>query len=78
MLVMTALFTGIFFGGRYTGIAWLDVVLFVLICIVVTIVSMTLIHAVTARLKIEHLFKFYWTFVTGLALISLILVWIGL
>lgn len=78
MLVMTALFTGIFFGGRYTGIIWLDVVIFVLICIAVTIVCMTLIHAVTARLKIEHLFKFFWTFVAGLALISLILVWIGL
>ena len=43
-----------------------------------TILCMTFIHAVTARLKIEHLFKFYWTIVSALALISLILVWIGL
>jgi len=45
---------------------------------VLTLLCMTTIHAVTARLKIEHLFKFYWTFVSGLAMVSLILVWCGL
>ena len=51
---------------------------FVAVCAVVTLVCITTIHAVTARLKIEHLFKFYWTVVSGLALASLILVWMGL
>ncbi len=78
MFVMTSLFTCLFFGGIDTGIVALNALILVVICIVLTILCMTLIHAVTARLKIEHLFKFYWTFVAGLALCSLILVWIGL
>lgn len=78
MFIMTALFTSLFLGGISTGIIALDAVIFVAICAVLTIICMTLVHAITARLKIEHLFKFYWTIVAGLALISLILVWIGL
>ena len=35
-------------------------------------------NAITARLKIEQIFKFYWTLVSGLALISLVLAWYGL
>ena len=78
MFVMTALFTFLFLGGIDTGYVALNVVIFVAICAVVTVLCMTLIHAITARLKIEHLFKFYWTFVSALAAISLILVWLGL
>ena len=78
MFIMTALFTALFFGGIHTGYVALDAVILVAICIGLTVLCMTLIHAVTARLKIEHLFKFYWTVVAGLAAISLILVWIGL
>ena len=78
MFVMTSLFTALFFGGINTGIAILDIVIFIAIDILVTIVCMTTVHAITARLKVEHLFKFYWTIVTGLALVSLILVWVGL
>lgn len=78
MFVMTALFTALFFGGISTGIVALDALILVVICAVLTVLCMTLIHAVTARLKIEHLFKFYWTIVVGLAALSLILVWIGL
>ena len=78
MFVMTALFTFLFLGGIDTGIIALNALIFVAICAVVTVLCMTLIHAITARLKIEHLFKFYWTFVSALAAISLILVWLGL
>ncbi|MBO6164116.1 MAG: NADH-quinone oxidoreductase subunit H [Lachnospiraceae bacterium] len=78
MAIMTGLFTSLFFGGFRTGMMWSDVALFVIICMVVTLVCITTIHAVTARLKIEHLFKFFWTFVSGLALASLILAWMGL
>lgn len=78
MFIMTALFTALFLGGIDTGILALNAVILVAICAVVTILCMTLIHAFTARLKIEHLFKFYWTIVVGLAAISLILVWFGL
>ena len=78
MFIMTALFTNLFLGGINTGVVALNALIEVLICAGLTIVCMTFIHAVTARLKIEHLFKFYWTIVTALAAISLILVWIGL
>ena len=91
MFVMTSLFSALFLGGIYNGIhtgvtLWgihfLDIIIRAIIhfaiSLVVTLICMTTVHAVTARLKIEHLFKFYWTVVTGLALISLILVWIGL
>lgn len=78
MYVMAALFTMLFCGGIYTGNIFLDILVLILICVVVTFLTSTLIHAITARLKIEHLFKFYWTVVAGLALLSMILVWIGL
>ena len=78
MFVMTALFTNLFLGGINTGVIVLDAVIEVLICAAITIICMTLIHASTARLKVEHLFKFYWTVVAGLSALSLILVWIGL
>ena len=78
MIIMTGLFTSLFFGGIRTGVIVLDAIVFVLISIAVMLCSITIIHAVTARLKIEHLFKFYWTVVAGLALISAILVWMGL
>ncbi len=78
MFIMTALFTNLFLGGINTGIIVLNVLIELVICAGLTILCMTLIHAITARLKVEHLFKFYWIVVSGLALISLILVFIGL
>ncbi len=78
MYIMSALFTALFLGGAGTGSLALDSVIFVLECMAVVFVSMTLPHAVCARFKVEQLFKFYWTSVTLLALTSLILVWLGL
>ena len=52
-------------------------ILLVLLCLVITIVFISLVHAVTARLKVEQVFKYYWTVVTGLALLSLVLAWYG-
>lgn len=78
MFIMTALFTVLFFGGIDTGFVALNAIVLVAICIGLTVLCMTLVHAIMARLKIEHLFKFYWTVVTALAAISLILVWLGL
>ena len=78
MFVMTALFTALFLGGITTGMIWLDVIIFLAICAAATLLCMTLAHAITARLKVEQLLKFFWTVVSGLALASLILVWIGI
>ena len=55
----------------------LEVLTLLLLCVLLTALTMSLVHAVTARLKIEQLFKYYWTAVTGLALLSLALAWYG-
>jgi NADH-quinone oxidoreductase subunit H len=78
MFVMTALFTALFLSGWTTGILALDAVIVLAICALVTIISMTLPHASAARLKVEWLFRYYWQVVAGFALVSLILVWLGL
>lgn len=78
MFIMTALWTMLFLGGLSTGKVWLDAIVLVAISIVLTILSITLPHAISARLKVENLFRFYWTLVAGLAAVSLVLVWFGL
>ena len=78
MYVMTALFCALFLGGLPTGIVILDIILVIVLCTVVTFVTMTVPHAVCARFKVEQVFKFYWTVVAGLAAVSAILVWFGL
>ncbi|MDO4284287.1 MAG: NADH-quinone oxidoreductase subunit H [Eubacteriales bacterium] len=76
MYVMSGLFVAMFLHIE-TGILVLNVLIYLVLCTLVTFVSMTVPHAIMARLKVEQVFKFYWTFVTALALISLILVWCG-
>ena len=62
--------------GMLAGL--LGAIVLVLICLAITIVFISLVHAVTARLKVEQVFKYYWTVVTGLALLSLVLAWFKL
>ena len=77
VLTLTTLFTALFLGGLGTGILVVDGLIVFAISIVLTVVCISLVHAVTARLKIEQIFKYYWTVVSGLALISLVLAWYG-
>lgn len=66
-------------GGAAGALAvLLGAIVMFLLCAAVTIISISLIHAVTARLRIEQIFKYYWTVVSGLALVSLVLAWYGL
>jgi len=78
MYLMTALFCALFLGGLSTGILVLDIVIVAALCLVITFITMSVPHAVCARFKVEQVFKFYWTVVSALAAISLILVWLGL
>ena len=78
LFVLTALFCALFLGGITSGIAPVDVLIVFALCAVVMIVCVTLLHGLCARLRVEQVFKFYWTVVTGLALVSLILAWFGL
>ncbi len=78
LLTMTSLFVALFLGGLGTGVTALDALIHVTLCAAVTVVTVSFVHAITARLRIEQIFKFYWTVVAGLALISLVLAWFGL
>ena len=78
MLTLASLFVALFLGGVGTGITAVDGVVVFILCVIVTAVSISFVHAVTARLKIEQIFKYYWTVVSGLALVSLVLAWYGL
>lgn len=94
LLSMTSLFVALFLGGLGgfadnillgsnpalgAGIAIIiKILLLFLLSAVLVAVSVSFVHAVTARLRIEQLFKYYWTVVTGLAAISLVLAWYGL
>ena len=78
LFVLTALFCALFLGGITSGIAPVDVLIVFALCAVVMIVCVTLLHGICARLRVEQVFKFYWTVVAGLAALSLILVWFGL
>lgn len=78
MLTLTSMFVALFLGGIGTGIVVVDALIVFALCVVITAVSISLVHAVTARLRIEQIFKYYWTVVSALALISLVLAWYGL
>ena len=78
MLTLTSLFVALFFGGIGTGIVALDGVIVFALCVAATALFISFVHAVTARLKIEQVFKYYWTVVSGLALVSLVLAWYGM
>ena len=78
MLTLTSLFVALFLGGIGTGIVIVDAIILFVLCVIITAVCISLVHAITARLKIEQIFKYYWTVVSGLALISLVLAWYGL
>ena len=77
MYIMSGLFVSLFLNIQ-TGLLIADVVIYLVLCTVITFICMTLPHAITARFRVEQVFKFYWTVVAGLALISLVLVWLGL
>ena len=65
-------------GAAGALILLLDMLILFVLCVAVTAVTISLVHAVTARLKIEQIFKYYWTVVSALALVSLVLAWYGL
>ncbi|MBO7669020.1 MAG: NADH-quinone oxidoreductase subunit H [Oscillospiraceae bacterium] len=94
LLTMTSLFVALFLGGIGGGVMTLlsglspaaagaiglvlEILILFVLCVVLVAVCVSLLHAVTARLRIEQLFKYYWTVVTGLAAVSVVLAWYGL
>ena len=78
VVTMVSLFIALFFGGIATGSPLINAILVMLLAVLVTVISISFVHACTARLKINQIFKFYWTVVTVPAALSLILAWFGL
>lgn len=77
MLTLTSLFAALFLGGLGTGILLVDILILFAICLAI-ILFVAVIDAICARLRIEQLFKYYWTVVSALAAVSLVLAWYGL
>lgn len=73
--VMTALFMAMFLGGIQTGNLLLNALIYLILCIVIMFITMAVPHAVCARFRVEQVFHFYWTWVSGFALLGLVLIW---
>ena len=72
MFIMTALFTALFLGGMTTGMLWLDVIIALVFCTVVTAREHDPCCTPSPPgFRVEQVFKFFWTVVSGLALVSL-------
>ncbi len=76
ILTMFSLFIALFFGGINTGSVFVNGLLWLLLAAILSL-GMAVLQAVTARLKINQIFKFYWTVVTILAGMALLLAWFG-
>lgn len=77
MFIMTSLFVTLFLSGKGTGILILDILLQIILSAVIVVISISTLKAITARLKVEQVLKFFWTYPTVFAVVSMILVWIG-
>ncbi|MDR2076230.1 MAG: NADH-quinone oxidoreductase subunit H, partial [Desulfovibrio sp.] len=60
-------------GGVLINILW-----FLLKCLLLMLVSLTLVKAATGRFRLDQAFAFYLKYPAVLAALSLLLVWIGL
>lgn len=86
MFIMSSLFVALFLGGTAFGNLTpvpafnilLNTILLIVLCALIVFISISLIKGLIARVKIEQTLKFYWTVPTGLALLSLILVYLKL
>jgi NADH-quinone oxidoreductase subunit H len=57
---------------------FINTILLLVIMILIIAISVSFIKAVVARVKVEQTLKFFWTIPTGLALLSLLLVYLKL
>ncbi len=74
--VFSALFVNLYLGGGDGLIFPFDILIFLFKCLIIVIL-MTIIHVASARYRISHVFKWFFTTLLVLALISLIRVMVG-
>lgn len=80
IFIMISLFISLFASGilpvNLTANIIINLIWQILLIIFILIIVISFLRAITARIRIEQAFKFYWTYPTLLSIISLILVWI--
>ena len=77
MVVALALGVVLFFPGTISDIPAVNLVWFVVKCVLFMLLTLTAVKSATGRLRIEQALSFFLKYPAGLALLSLILVWIG-
>ncbi|RRD72164.1 MULTISPECIES: respiratory chain complex I subunit 1 family protein [unclassified Desulfovibrio] len=74
--VVLGLGVALFFPGTISGFWLVNLVWFLLKCLALMLVALTLVKSATGRFRIDQAFRFYLTVPTALALCSLVLVWV--
>mgnify|MGYP000395634259 len=77
MVVALALGVVLFFPGTISDIPAINLVWFVVKCALFMLFTLTVVKSATGRLRIEQALSFFFKYPTGLAFLSLVLVWIG-
>ena len=75
--VLLALGVVLFFPGTISDIPAVNLVWFVVKCVLFMLLTLTAVKSATGRLRIEQALSFFFKYPTGLAFLSLVLVWIG-
>lgn len=73
VVVISALAVALFFPSTLGGFWLVNLLWFVLKCIILVTLSITVVRATRARMRMDQAFKFYLIVPTGLALVSLVL-----
>ena len=74
--VVLGLGVALFFPGTISDLWPVNLLWFLLKCLALMLLSLTLVKSAMGRLRIDQAFRFYVTVPTGLALLSLVLVWV--
>ena len=82
IFIMISLFIALFASGvipvALTANIFVNLLWHILLVVIIVFFVISLLRSITARVRIEQAFKFFWTYPTILSVLSLILVWIGL
>ncbi|MDL2314168.1 NADH-quinone oxidoreductase subunit H [Desulfovibrio sp. OttesenSCG-928-C14] len=75
LIVVLGLGVVLFFPGTLPGGFIVNIIWFALKCVLLMVLALTIVRAGSARMRIDQALTFYLKYPTGLALLSLILVW---
>jgi NADH-quinone oxidoreductase subunit H len=74
--VFTALFVDLYLGGGMGFMFPFDLLIFLMKCLIIVVI-MTIVHVASARYRISHVFKWFFTVCLAFTLFSLIRVMVG-